>query len=186
MATVGSEDVDGVPRDGGAPRVLVVCHANVTRSVVAAELLGQRCPGMDLRSVGTHALDGQPVSPRTKDAVRRVLGEELGLAWHSARQLTDDDVEWADVIVTMEASQTRLLAKRFPAAIRKTSSLGFLARELPKSGSPLKERLGALPLTAAALDDRDDVPDPAGLGDDAYVAAVRDLLVKCAALADRL
>lgn len=190
LAHVSRPVRDETPSAQDAVRIVIVCHANVTRSVVAGRLLERGMPAgttpLELRTRGTHVLDGQPVSPRTREAVRRVIGEELGLGDHAARQLDAEDVAWADLIITMEASQTRLIAKQHPAAIRRTATLGFLASCLPAGPRPIANRLAELPLTQAALDASYDVDDPAGLGDDAYVAVVRELVAKCEALVERL
>ena len=101
-----------------AMRLVMVCHANVARSVAAAYLLSDLLSrdGVDaeVASAGTHATEGQPVSPKTLVALSDALGAPVTMSAHRAHQLTDEDVAWAQLIVTMEAAQVRALRRWHP------------------------------------------------------------------------
>ena len=175
--------------DGSPIRLLVVCHANVARSVAAARLLGaaaaKRGALVDIRTAGTHATDGQAVSMQTRSALGELVGGELGLESHRSRGVDDDDVAWADLVVAMEASQVRWLRRRHPEASARTATMGLLARELPVGPESLAERIAAMGLGEHEPDDLDDVPDPVG-DVDAYRSTIRSLALQCEALVARL
>jgi protein-tyrosine phosphatase len=171
-------------------RVLVVCHANVARSVVAAHLLDgavdERGVAIELASAGTHATTGQPISARTSASLAEALGHSVALGAHRARQLTEGDLDDADVIIAMEASQVRAVRRVLPQAAHKVATLALLARELPAVARPIAERVASLGLADREPDDRDDVADPAGGDDAAYAATMVALTELCDELVRRL
>ena len=171
-------------------RVLVVCHANVARSVLAAQLLrdavDERGTPVEVSTAGTHATDGQPVSPRTLAALTSVSQGPGTLAAHRAHQLTGADVEQSDLIVCMEAAQVRAVRRAYPDAAGRTATLTALAATLPPDGRPLRARVAALSLGVTEPSDAEDVTDPAGGDDAAYARTVAELAGRCAALARRL
>jgi protein-tyrosine-phosphatase len=169
-------------------KLVVVCHANVTRSVAAAYLLSIADHGrqLEVRSAGTHVLEGQLVSERTRRAMAQVLGMPTDLSGHRAHQFTDADAEWADLVVAMEGSQVRLLRGQHPTASPRIATLGYLSRCLPEDARPLNARLRSLCLDELDQEDGDDVVDPAGGDDDAYEATIRDLVSRCGAFFARL
>jgi len=77
-----------------AEKVLFVCIGNAGRSQMA-QAFAERA-GLDVRSAGSHA--EAHLHPEVVEAM-----SELGidLSGRVPHQLTDDDVEWADVVVTM-------------------------------------------------------------------------------------
>jgi protein-tyrosine phosphatase len=171
-------------------RVLVVCHANVARSVAAAYLLtgalAERGVDVEVVTAGTHATEGQHVSSRTEASLATALGAPVSLSTHRAHQLADDDVERADLVVAMEAAQVRVLRRTHAGAAGKIATLGLLARELPEGGGALPARVAAMALADRDPDDHDDVTDPAGGDDAAYAATMAVLSELCAQLARRL
>lgn len=173
-----------------APQVLVVCHANVARSVAAAYLLtvdlAARGVDVEVATAGTHATEGQHVSSRTESSLSSAIGAPVTLSSHRAHQLTDDDVARADLVVAMEAAQVRALRRTCPGAAGKAATLGLLARELPDAGGALPARVASMALEDRDPDDRDDVEDPAGGDDAAYEATMTTLVELCAQLARRL
>ncbi|HEV3327896.1 MAG TPA: hypothetical protein VGZ33_00725 [Acidimicrobiales bacterium] len=171
-------------------RILIVCHANVARSVVASYLLtdalAERGADVEVVTAGTHATEGQHVSSRTETSLATAMGAPVRLSSHRAHQLADDDVERADLVVAMEAAQVRVLRRTYAAAAGKVATLGLLARELPEEGGALPARVAAMALADRDPDDQDDVADPAGGDDAAYDATMAVLLELCAQLARRL
>jgi protein-tyrosine-phosphatase len=170
--------------------ILVICHANVARSVAAAHLLrravDERGVEIDLTTAGTHATVGQPVSSRTVTSLGALLGEPVDLGTHRARQVSDDDLQVADLIVTMEASQVRMIRRRHTAAADRMATLALLARELPKDARVLAVRVASMALARREPDDADDVIDPAGGGDAEYTASMSALITLCGELGVRL
>jgi protein-tyrosine-phosphatase len=170
--------------------VLVVCHANVARSVVAAHLLhgavDERGVAIEVASAGTHATTGQPVSARTSSSLAAALGHPVALGSHRARQLSESDLGDADIIIAMEAAQVRAVRRALPEAACKAATLTLLARELPRDDRPVAERVASLALADREPDAHDDVMDPAGGDDVAYAATTAVLVQLCEALAHRL
>jgi protein-tyrosine-phosphatase len=140
---------------------------------------------IELATAGTHATDGQPVSGRTASALAAAIGREVSLSSHRAHQLTDDDLV-ADVVVAMEAAQVRAVRRTHPGAADRLATLALLARELPCDPRSLSARVASMSLAAREPDDRDDVADPAGGGDEQYAATMASLTGLCGELAPRI
>lgn len=102
-------------------RLLIVCTGNICRSPVAEALLRARLPRLDLESAGLDALVGQGVEP-----LARVLaeGEGLDVSRHQARQITQEMIQQADLVLVMSEGQRLAVAKLVPAAIGKTLLFG--------------------------------------------------------------
>jgi protein-tyrosine-phosphatase len=171
-------------------RILVVCHANVTRSVAAAYLLSHSLDSAgvryELRSAGTHAGDGQPVSARTRRALAQAIGSEPDLSGYRSHLVVPADLAWADLVVSMEGSQVRLLRRLDPESAPKIATISVLARELPYDDRPLATRIASMDLDLRVVEDDGDVVDPAGGDDEAYEATMSTLVELCGALCARL
>ena len=145
--------------------VLLVCHANTCRSVMAHALLE--------RMLAERGLDGQVVvrsagvSPYARDGMyasldARLVLKELGIVL-AEDTITSTDLKShrellaaADVVVTMTAEQKRLVAALADGHTRPTLTLRELAGE---SG---------------------DIADPMGQGEETY-RACRDEIARCLA-----
>jgi arsenate reductase len=77
-----------------AEKLLFVCIGNAGRSQMA-QAFAERA-GFDVRSAGSHA--ESHLHPEVIEAMRE-LG--IDLSDRTPHQLTNDDVEWADLVVTM-------------------------------------------------------------------------------------
>ncbi|MHB8320325.1 MAG: arsenate reductase/protein-tyrosine-phosphatase family protein [Acidimicrobiales bacterium] len=153
--------------------LLVVCTGNAARSVMAGIMLEQLASetGTDLHVVtaGTHALEGRPMSQRTREALERLEGlRDLDLRAHRSRQLTESDLSGADVVIGMEVDHVLYVRTRHESAAWKTGLFQTLAREIPPGPTPLDQKIKLLDLDHVDLDPRDDVADPAGRDADAY------------------
>lgn len=169
----------------------MLCTGNAARSVMAGlmleELARQRGRDLVVTTAGTHALDGQPVSIRTRAAISGVealAGTPLGA--HRSRQLERPDLDWADLVVAMEADHVRFVRRQFPQAAGRTGTLRRLSRQLPAGPRPLAERVAALHLADAELGPGEDVADPAGGDDDVYLECALELWGLCQELVDRV
>ena len=151
-----------------ALRVVTLCTGNVARSVMLASMLEALGPEsgrtFEVRSAGTHAVEGAAVSARTRDAM---LGlDELPAApitAHRSHQLELADLEWADLVLCAEADHVRYVHREFPAFALSCCTLGQFVREAPLD-APWSTQVAVV--AASDPDAAFDVADPAG-GDQA-------------------
>ncbi len=151
--------------------ILLVCTGNQCRSPVGAELLRIRLEAQGVRarvhSAGLH------IRERTMndDLVRALRDRGIDLSGHRSHGLARDDVQRADLILTMEHHQVGDVALLDPTAWSRTFTFKEIVRRSATAGQrapdePLDRwlaRVGArrtrLELVGAW---RDDIADPAG------------------------
>ena len=140
--------------------VVFLCTGNAARSVMAGALLEDRAPDLSVVTAGTHVVEGMPMSWRTRDAIAE-LGVERSM--HRSHQLTDFDVDAADVVVCLAAEHVAYMRRTHRGAASKTVTLQRLVRDLPgASGGSFAARLATLDLADVELEPWEDVDDPAG------------------------
>ena len=108
--------------------ILFVCTGNICRSPLAELLLWEsiNTPAITTSSAGTQALVGHPMP-----AIQQEIALKLGVQApenHRARQLTLQDVEGADLILTMERQHRSTVVQLAPRALRRTFTLRELAK----------------------------------------------------------
>lgn len=101
-------------------KVLFVCTGNTCRSPMAEALLRHVSDEkFEVKSAGIYATTGSDASEHAK----KVL-EEMGVSFsHVSTQLTTEQIQWADLILTMTTSHKRVIDANFPRAIEKTFTL---------------------------------------------------------------
>jgi protein-tyrosine phosphatase len=116
--------------------LLFVCHGNVMRSPVAAELFRQRLgaasPQFAVASAGTWTTNGRPPDPR---AIAAAADFGISLDSHRSQLLTPLMVERSDLICATDYRNEAEVVARFPRASRKTILLGGLGRAFGVSPS---------------------------------------------------
>jgi protein-tyrosine-phosphatase len=163
------------------PRLVFLCTGNAARSVMAGMMMEQLAPELaHITTAGTHVIEGQPMSWRSRDAIK-----EAGfvVSPHRSHQLTDADARAADLIVAMAGEHVGYVRRQHPHAAARTATLKRLGKALEDSpaGEPLAARLGPLGLAGVQLEDWEDVVDPAGGDLPEFVACateVRELIVR--------
>ena len=80
-------------------KVLIVCVGNICRSPIAAVLLGQQLPALEVSSAGLSAVVGEDVDPTAK-----LVAEDHGIKVnpHTARQFTPQLADSQDLILVLE------------------------------------------------------------------------------------
>ena len=164
----------GVDRD---LRIVTLCSGNVARSVMLASMLEALGPEsghpLEVRSAGTHAVEGASISARTRDALLAI--DELALPSpnaHRSHQLELADLEWADVVLAAEADQVQFTRREFPACALSCCALGQFVREAPLD-EPWSTQVAVV--SANDPDSAFDVADPAGGDQAVYDECARQL-----------
>ncbi|MGD8168354.1 low molecular weight phosphatase family protein [Herbiconiux sp. P16] len=155
----------------GPPRILFVCTGNICRSPLAEKLLAARLrdrgSGFVTSSAGLMAVVGASMEPQPSAIAVRNGAEPS----HSATQLTAAIAAASTLILTMTREQRSEVAREYPAALRRTFTLGEFTRilaELPDQvpGPSADRTLFDTVLSASqyrgmvALGDGDDIDDP--------------------------
>lgn len=103
--------------------IYLICTGNTCRSPMAEAILrSKNIDNMSVRSAGIHTMDGLPISEYAKLQI-----EQHGMPYTPvSREVTADDIQWADHILTMTVAHKRALLALYPTAKGKVYTLkGF-------------------------------------------------------------
>ncbi len=106
--------------------ILFVCSGNVSRSFLAETLLKNEIGRLGIQEVsvasaGLHAFPGSPADPKM---VAYLTGMGITPLAHQARVLSGVQVQWADLILVMEAEQALRIDRLWPGTASKVHLLG--------------------------------------------------------------
>ena len=163
--------------DADGPVLVTLCTGNAARSVMAGAMLaGAPLP---IVTAGTHVIEGQPMSRRTRGALEAVGHNADG---HRSHQITESDIDHSVLILAMAAEHVAYVRRKHPEAAHRTASIKRLVRDLPPGPAPLADRLAAMRLADVEIGAWEDVEDPAGGEDAVYVSCAEELADLCARL----
>jgi arsenate reductase len=121
-------------------RVLFVCVGNAGRSQMAHALYERR--GGEARSAGTH-----PASELHEPVVEALEEVGIDVSGRVPRKLTEEDVGWADLVVTMGCGdECPYLAGKEYRDWTLADPVGLCLEEVRELRSVIEERVAALPL----------------------------------------
>jgi len=100
--------------------IYFICTGNTCRSPMAEALLqAQNKEGIQARSAGIYAMDGGDISRNAMQLIK-----EAGIEYtQPSRQINEEDVRWADLILTMTTAHKQLVMQNYPFAADKIFTL---------------------------------------------------------------
>jgi protein-tyrosine phosphatase len=137
-------------------KILFVCTANICRSPMAEAMFNalaeERGLAWRAQSAGVTALIDEDIAPHARIAL-----EEVGIysEGHRARQVSEEMLEEADLVLTMGPRHSAALRRHF---------------------GDLQGKVYSLPEYATSASSQEGIPDPYGHTMTAYRASVRQLL----------
>jgi len=157
-------------------RLLFLCTGNAARSVMATTMTRTLLAAADatdaltVTGAGTHSIEGLPMSTRTRTALA-----ELGFADpdHRSHQLTDQDVDAADLIVAFEPGNVAHVRRTHPAGSARTATILRLVRDLPPAQDGVAPAVAGMGLADVRLAPWEDLIDPAGGQQDVFSDTAR-------------
>ena len=171
-----------------AAHVVFLCTGNAARSVMAGAILAAHVDAAAIDDVrittaGTHVVEGMPMSWRTRDALK---GVDVTPPQHRSLQLRASHADDADLVVCLAREHVEYVRRTHPDAAGRTATLRRLVRDLRPGPEPLATRVAPPALGAVALEDWEDVDDPAGGELEVFEACAREIRDLVAALAPAL
>ena len=117
--------------------IYFICTGNTCRSPMAEAILkNKNLEGVEVRSAGIYAIEGSPISQNAND----VLNQENIKHNHRSSVFSEQDVAWADLILTMTTSHKEQVLRMSEDAQGKTYTL--LEYAMPENGADIQDPFG--------------------------------------------
>ena len=149
--------------------MLFVCTGNICRSPTAERLTAawaeESGVGIDVSSAGTRAVVDAPMDPTAAAVLQGLGGDPAGF---TSRQLVPEQVESADLVLTMTGRHRTQVLEADPSALHRAFTLREAARLAQHViiGEGFVEQLAALRSRFPAVDE--DIEDPFRLDEEVY------------------
>lgn len=117
-------------------RILFVCSGNTCRSPMAEVLLWKELQAIadkqanglpEIRSAGIMASSDMPASP---EAIKVMAEQGVDLSQHRSRCLTEDLLQWADLVLTMTESHRHHIIRQYDIRSDKVHTLAQFCGEV--------------------------------------------------------
>jgi protein-tyrosine-phosphatase len=151
---------------------LFLCTGNAARSVMAGAALAARLPDIVVETAGTLTVDGQPMSWRTRDALKSVGLEPPS---HRSRQASHRDLDNATLVIGLAPEHVLWVRRNHERAAPRTATLKRLCRDLAVDERALAERVAELGLASVELEEWEEVVDPGGGEVDVFIACAHEV-----------
>jgi len=100
--------------------IYFICTGNTCRSPMAhAILISMQLPNVEVRSAGIYALEGGSMSENSKSVLE---AHQISMD-HSSKLVSKDDLQWADLILTMTTAHKELVIQLYPEVQEKIFTL---------------------------------------------------------------
>ncbi len=161
--------------------IIALCTGNAARSVMLTSYLQSQLGAVTIRSRGTHAVEGMPMSWRTKAALD---AHDLEAPRHRSVQFADTDRD-ANLVIAMEIDHVNWIRREYPELAEVTTTLPAFAEW---SENWQRNRRGGCSVamgpreflyakcSTADVDSLVEVADPAGGEVEDYISAANQVI----------